>query len=245
MLGSPIALSSPIHPPVTGNRILTSPVVGEFKGWFSNLFNWKNASAQGGVLYSNDDIFQTRTDVGRILENLGIILTYSSTDYQPSDQVDVIFCRVDQPITDPASGIQLKSVRFRLEFRAAPGPSDGGGEEHSYPSIASQTQNASSLVTPSIASGSRPRTSLLMGRSNTQQGHIISPLPLSKWDFPPGCLCAIALVHEKGSMSTFRAVWRRLKQEYGDASTAYPCFSPAFPNTPYTEAHPSQRSAAI
>jgi hypothetical protein len=36
-------------------------------------------------------------------------------------------------------------------------------------------------------------------------------------------------------MSTFRAVWRRLKDEYGDASTAYPCFSPAIPNTPLAE----------
>ncbi|PPR00755.1 hypothetical protein CVT24_000780 [Panaeolus cyanescens] len=248
MLGSPIALNSPIHPPASANRILTSPVVGEFKGWFSNLFNWKSSNAQGGVLYSTDDIYRTRTDVGRTLENLGIILTYSSSDYPLSDQVDVIFCRVDQPIIDPTSGMQLKGVKFRVEFRASPGPSNAAsvsGEEQSYPSIASQAQQASTLVTPSTASGSRPRTSLLIGRSTAQQGSIPSPMALSKWEFPPGYLCAIALVHEKGSVSTFRAVWRRLKQEYGDASTAYPCFSPAFPNTPYTEAHPSQRSAAI
>ena len=242
MLGSPIALSSPVHPPPSG-RLLTSPVVGEFKGWFSNLFNWKNSNGQGGILYSVDNIHRTRSNVAGLLENLGIT-TSNSTAAEPSlaEQIEILICRLDQPCVDPATGISLKNVRFRVEFRASSGLSDPqslmspSGEEGSYILATPVVPNSSQLATPNLGSSSRPRASILLGRTSSASSSFPSSAGSAKWDFPPGCLCAIALVHEKGSMSTFRAVWRKLKDEYS-ASTAYPCFSPAIPNTPYTENH--------
>ncbi|KAF8190468.1 Pkinase-domain-containing protein [Pholiota molesta] len=240
ILGSPIALASPLHhPPSSANRILASPVVGEFKGWFSNLFNWKHSNGHGGVLYSNDDITHTRANVARLLENAGITLANTPTE--------IIFCRIDQPIVDPATGASMKSVRFRVEFRASPGggpsePSPVAGtpisEESPHFLAAPPPANAGLLATPNPANAAaRTRTSILLGRgASAHAAALPSPSVLARWEFPPGCACALAVVHEKGSVSTFKAVWRRLKEEYGEAGTAaYPCFSPAMPNTPYAE----------
>ena len=240
MLGSPIALSSPVHHSATSSsRILTSPVVGEFKGWFSNLFNWKPQSSQGGVLYSVDDLQQTRLNIARLLEGIGINLGHSAADNLQPELFDVLLCRIDHPTTDPVNGTTLKSVRFRVEFKAAPGPSDSQlpvtYNRDDNPSFLTAAGNPSSANT---SNSSRPRASVLLGRS----APLVSPVALAKWDFPSGCLCAIALVYEKGSMSTFRAVWRHLKAEYGDASTAYSCLSPAILNTPgpLSDSHPQK-----
>ena len=244
MLSSPIALSSPVHHSATSSsRVLTSPVVGEFKGWFSNLFNWKPSSSQGGVLYSVDDLQQTKLNIARLLEGIGINLGHSAADNLHPELFDVLLCRIDQPTTDPVNGITLKNVRFRVEFRAGPGPSDSQlpatKKDDSY-FLAAPAGNPNQLATSSANAGnsSRPRASILLGRSTP----LVSPVALAKWDFPPGCLCAIALVYEKGSMSTFRAIWRQLKNEYGDASTAYPCFSPAILDTPgpFSDSHPQK-----
>ena len=223
------------HSATNSSKILTSPVVGEFKGWFSNLFNWKSQGSQGGVLYSVDGLQQTKLDIARLLEGIGINLGHSAADNLQPELFDVLLCRIDQPTTDPVNGITLKNVRFRVEFKAAPGPSDS-----QLPATHNRDGNAYFLATvgnPSSANpgnSSRPRASVL-GRS----APLVSPVALAKWDFPPGCLCAIALVYEKGSMSTFRVVWRQLKAEYGDAST---CFSPAILNTPgpFSDSHPQK-----
>jgi len=246
MLGSPIVLSSPVHQSATSSsRILTSPVVGEFKGWFSNLFNWKQSSSQGGVLYSVDDLQQTRLNIARLLEGIGINLGHSGADHLQPELSNVLLCRVDQTTTDPVNGITLKSVRFRVEFKAGPGPSDSqmpvthNRDDNSYFLTApAGNPNQSTAISASAGNFSRPRASVLLGRSIP----LVSPGAFAKWDFPPGCLCAIALIYEKGSMSTFRAIWRQMKAEYGDASNAYPCFSPAMLNTPgpFSESHPKK-----
>ena len=247
MLGSPIALSSPVHHGApSSSKILTSPVVGEIKGWFSNLFNWKSSSSQGGVLYSVDNLQQTKLNIARLLEGIGINLGHSAADNLHPDLSDVLLCRIDQPTTNPLNGITLKGVRFRVEFNAGPGPSDSkisgthNRDDNPY-FLAAPAGNSNQLVTSSTNTGnsSRPRASVLLGRSTPLMTPLVSPAALARWDFPPGCLCAIALVYEKGSMSTFRAVWRQLKAEYGDASTAYPCFSPAILSTPgpFSDSH--------
>jgi hypothetical protein len=223
------------HSATSSSRILTSPVVGEFKGWFSNLFNWKSQSSQGGVLYSVDGLQQTKLDIARLLEGIGINLGHSAADNLQPELFDVLLCRIDQPTTDPVNGITLKSVRFRVDLKAAPGPSDSQllatHNKDDDPYFLTAAGNPSSANT---GNSSRPRVSVL-GRS----APLVSPVALAKWDFPPGCLCAIALVYEKGSMSTFRAVWRQLKAEYGDTST---CFSPAILNTPgpFSDSHPQK-----
>ena len=223
------------HSATSSSKILTSPVVGEFKGWFSNLFNWKSQSSHGGVLYSVDSLQQTKLDIARLLEGIGINLGHSAADNLQPELFDVLLCRVDQPTTDPVNGITLKSVRFRVEFKAAPGPSDSQQlathNKDDNPIFLAAASNPGSTNT---GNSSRPRASVL-GRS----APLVSPVALAKWDFPPGCLCAIALVYEKGSMSTFRTVWRQLKAEYGDTST---CFSPAILNTPgpFSDSHPQK-----
>lgn len=233
----------------SSSRILTSPVVGEFKGWFSNLFNWKPSSSQGGILYSVDDLQQTRLNVARLLEGTGINLGHSSADHLHPELSNVLLCRIDHPTTDPVNGITLKNVRFRVEFKAGPGPSDSQipathDRDDDLNVLPVSVGNPNQLVPSSVnvGSSSRPRASVLLGRSAPLMTPLVSPVAPAKLDFPPGCLCAIALIYEKGSMSTFRAVWRQLKAEYGDASTAYPCFSPAILNTPgpFSESHPQK-----
>lgn len=257
ILGSPITISSPIHPPLGATRIMASPV-GDFKGWFSNLFNWKNSNSGGGVIYSPDNVRQTQARVVRILEGMGIIVSSQvHSDHQHrTGYGEVLCCRLEHSNIDVASGLALKQVRFRVEFRDGTSESQGTmspiGEENPYfsapfrqmanPTIHSpvtpdQPVSASGLVT------FRPRSSFLLGgRSFTTGTPLPSPALLSgstKGDpgFPPGCLCAMALVHEKGSITTFRHVWKRLKEEYGDPASGYPCFSPTIPNTPYAEAY--------
>ncbi len=255
MLGSPITVSSPIHPPLSATRIMT-PVVGDFKGWFSNLFNWKNSNSNG-IIYSPDGVQQTQTDVVRILEGMGIIV--SSGQPQSGHQHrtgygEVLCCRLEHSHVDVASGLAFKQVRFRVEFRDGTPEPQGtmppiGEENSSFSAPFRQVANLSAVnspVTPNqpvSASGLvtfRPRTSLLLGgRSFTTGTPLPSPALLSgsKGDtsFPPGCLCAMALIHEKGSITTFRHVWKKLKEEYGDPANGYPCFSPTIPNTPHIE----------
>lgn len=259
MLGSPIALSSPVHyyphQPSGGNRILASPVVGEFKGWFSNLFNWKHWSTHGGLLYSADDMQRTRANVTRVLETLGVTLTSTLGETSPQDQTDVLFCRVDHPTVDRETGLALKVVRFRVEFRMpsepahqvltaqSPDTDDGTGPGPYF--LIAPPPTPSLLITPTSAmgSGSRPRPSLLGRASFSQAGTAHGSMgPVNaRWEFPPGCMCAVALVHEKGSMSTFKTVWRRLKEECssglgadaGGAANGF--FSPVMPGTPFVD----------
>lgn len=260
MLGSPIALSSPMHyhphAPSSANRILASPVVGEFKGWFSNLFNWKHSAAHGGLLYSADDIPRTRATVIRVLDSLGVAHTNTSSEPALHEHGDILFCRVDHPTADRETGLALKVVRFRVEFRApsehaGTTPDDGAAASSPY-FHSTQPATPSLLSTPTTAtgSGSRPRASILLGRASSQstagnaQGGPAANAN-GRWELPPGCACAVALVHEKGSMSTFKTVWRLLKEECaggpGDTGPgtaggqAYAFFSPVMPGTPFAE----------
>ena len=263
LLGSPIALSSPISPPSTANKTSASPVVGEFKGWFSNLFNWRQSNPSVAIIYSPDDAQRTRSNVSRILEEAGVVVsnTQLPADHHPHkvEQGDSLICRVDHPIVDATTGFPLKSVRFRVEFRTGPGVEPQPTmqsiiEENTcfVPSLkqVSNISAANSPVTPvnpvptSGLAASRPRTSFLLGgRSSSHGTPLPSPALLSGFskgesNFPPGCSCAMALIYEKGSITTFKHVWRKVKEEYGDlGNAAYPCLSPAVPNTPYLEVY--------
>ncbi|KAF7983429.1 hypothetical protein HWV62_21679 [Athelia sp. TMB] len=79
-----------------------SPAVGEFKGWFANLFNWK---AQTCVLCSSTGAPATRAEVTRLLERRGVVVAL--------EDGSVLRCRVD----DGAEN--LKSTRFRVELHAS------------------------------------------------------------------------------------------------------------------------------
>lgn len=86
---------------VLGSPILSPPaVVGEFKGWFSNLFSWKPHTQ---VLYASSNVGETHSETARVLTALGIILALED---------GVLRCRTD----DGAEGTR---VRFRVEFTDA------------------------------------------------------------------------------------------------------------------------------
>ncbi|KAJ6595772.1 hypothetical protein DFH09DRAFT_905778 [Mycena vulgaris] len=222
LLASPIILSTATNnpsiadPSATTSR-LTSPVVGEFKGWFSNLFSWKghnshHPSPGTGVIYSPDGLEKTRREVGLLFERLGI---GAAARRMISPQGWRLRCKVEEATPDGAQ-MTLKPVRFRVEFSAAPSARvlSFGPPTHKHNSVPlSPNPNAN------------PPASVVMNKTASSSA------------FPPGCLSAVVLVHEKGSASTFKNVWKKLKETYGSGATAaYPSLSPAMGAvTPFME----------
>jgi hypothetical protein len=94
---------------------LSTPSGGEFKGWFSNLFNWR---AQSYVLYSFESLSYTRDEMTRLLHQCGITIMAAEPPLGT-----VIKCRLED-VHDEASGVVLqKRVCFRVEFSTI-----GGGD---------------------------------------------------------------------------------------------------------------------
>lgn len=218
---------------------MSSPAVGEVKGWFSNLFNWKahHSNGQGGILYSADDVFRTRIDVGRQLEALGVNVDgngYGAENTNHPNYLAALKCKVDDLNPDAITNMHLKPVKFRVEF-ACP--------THSPRAIFSPTLNMHHLTspnpniplidTPNPSINPKSVTNIFATRHGVPN---LSPNPSSGIAFPPGSASAIILVHEKGSASTFRIVWRRLKDVYGSIeSAAYPVLSPTMASSPMVE----------
>ncbi|KAJ7686665.1 hypothetical protein B0H17DRAFT_1071469 [Mycena rosella] len=243
LLASPITLSTATnnHPitDATTSR-LTSPAVGEFKGWFSNLFSWKGHShhAGTGVIYSPDGLEKTRREVGLLFERLGIVVEgcgFSFAEGTGNGEDDftagmALRCRVEELSMDGGQ-MALKPVKFRVEFSAAPSThvlsfAPPSHKHHSAPLSPNPGANPPS---PCLAS---PFDVLPKNRASVSANRTAS----SSSAFPPGCLSAIVLVHEKGSASTFKNVWKRLKETYGSGATAaYPSLSPAMGATPFME----------
>jgi hypothetical protein len=216
--------------------LLTSPVVGEFKGWVSSLFSWKNHThGQGGVLYSSDDVSKTRADIGRLLERLGISVEGGGFNRGMglSDCAGPLKCRMEETTGDSGTIPNLKPVRFRVEFSFT-SPSCNqpltSPKQDSY-FLAAPSENPY-FYTAAAKGGPRPRTSVLINKPGQ-----ITPVssPNLGIEFPPGCATAVVFIHEKGSASSFRVVWRRLKEIYADGSTTFSICSPAITNTPLTE----------
>ncbi|KAG1898528.1 kinase-like domain-containing protein [Suillus fuscotomentosus] len=175
ILGSPLQIPSPVMP-----SILASPV-GEVKGWFSNLFNWK---AHTYVLCSTDTLYATRNEAVRILEHFGVIVGLEETDGH-----GVLRCRMNDLMDTMSGSVIQKPVRFRVEF-------------------SSSSSSSSSPRSPTPAS---PRLPMY---------HASGPMsPTFRYGFGKpslgsGFTCAILLVQEKGSLSSFRMVCRRLREEW-------------------------------
>ncbi|KAJ7634797.1 Pkinase-domain-containing protein [Roridomyces roridus] len=245
LLASPITTANNhlVPDPNATTSRLTSPVVGEFKGWFSNLFNWKsNGSNQPspgtGVIYSPDGLEKTRREVGLLCERLGIVVegsgfSFAESALSPDDDGMALRCKVEENSVDGAPMV-LKPVRFRVEFSAAPCAQVSTYQDappnhkhhstpHNYPS-----SSLNALLAAPLDGPLKNRASSLMNRNISASSA-----------FPPGCLSAIVMVHEKGSASTFKNVWKRLKETYASgngASHGYPSMSPAVGFvTPYME----------
>ncbi|PCH35209.1 hypothetical protein WOLCODRAFT_107140 [Wolfiporia cocos MD-104 SS10] len=106
MIGSP----GPMSPP---SSVIGSPVVGEFKGWFSNLFHWR---VQSYLLYSVLDVFTTRNETERLLGRFGIV-----SALEENDGWHVLKCRTDDSPMQDGPAVMQKQVRFRIEFSALNG----------------------------------------------------------------------------------------------------------------------------
>lgn len=165
-IGSPTAMSPP------SSTLIGSPAVGEFKGWFSNLFHWK---VQSYLLYSNDDVTTSRNEVVRLLDALGVAILEDS-------QWGVLKCRVDD-MFEGTSQLQ-KQMRFRIEFSSITGYVQGGTPRLS--------QNPMSPPMNSV--------SAIRSRSHFDKIH--------------GFESVVALILEKGSLTTFKNVFHRVKAEW-------------------------------
>lgn len=184
-MGSPNPSGSPAL------AILASPVVGEFKGWFSNLFNWK---AQTYVLCSTDNIFTTRTETTRLLEQFGVIVAL-----EDADGLGQLRCRVDDIIDAPTGYIIQKQTRFRVELHSAP----GGASPHANGTVSFVPSQQNTIT-----------------HQHNPTRHSINKYMVN------GSQCAIVLVLEKGAVSTFRAVCRRLREEWTLDALRSPIVSP-------------------
>ncbi|KAF7794777.1 hypothetical protein EIP86_005915 [Pleurotus ostreatoroseus] len=181
-IGSPTLMS-----PQTSS-LLGSPAVGEFKGWFSNLFHWK---VQSYLLYSTDDVVATRTEALRLLDAFGVAVL--------EDQWGVIKCRVDDAYDGAA--LVLKQMRFRVEIT---------------PVAASAC--APSGTTPRLAQSYNQSQNQHQGQHqhpmSPQAGSISALRSRSQFERIQGYETVIALVLEKGSVATFKQVHQRLKGEW-------------------------------
>jgi hypothetical protein len=111
-----VSQGAPLTAPLLVPTPLASPVVGEFKGWFSNLFHWK----QQHVLYSSSDIASTRDEAARLLEQCGVGLVGEDIGGRL-----VLRCCLDD-----AHAQAQRGVRFRIEFSALGAAQAAAGSFH-------------------------------------------------------------------------------------------------------------------
>lgn len=203
-------------------------------------------------MYSTDDVNKTRADVGRQLEEFGVIVEGTGFTYHgghgSGGNVPIgltLKCRVDEARVDPLANLALKPLRFRVEFSDS---SFGGAASapHCQSHILAQNlnsddhkrhgpMNAAFLAAPHTnANVGRARASILMNKNIYQPSSPYIDPNAGDVILSPQYLSAVVLVHEKGSMTTFKAIWRKVKEVCGDAS-APACLSPTIGATPVVE----------
>lgn len=117
---------------------LGTPVVSEFRGWFTNLFNWK---AQTLSLNSRENCLSTRDESAKILSKFGVIC-----GLEDIEGWGILRCKLEEVlgtphalgsrsgsdrVADSAGNTLLRPVRFRIEFTPAV-----GGNASRYVSVA-------------------------------------------------------------------------------------------------------------
>ena len=191
-VGSPTQTTPPGVP-----SILSSPV-GEFKGWFSNLFNWR---AHTYVLCSTNNLAATHAEAIRILEQLGVTIALEDPDGMHGPAA-VLRCRTNEVVDGATGAVVQKHVRFRVEF-----------------SVGSTLFGAPTTSAGTTLVGTGPSVGTHMVGTPASPPGVSSPLmsprhALGKQAMAAGYACAIMLVQEKGSLSTFRMVCRWLREEW-------------------------------
>ncbi|KAK0203514.1 Pkinase-domain-containing protein [Desarmillaria ectypa] len=239
ILPSPVALSPPLSSVHTHSRLLTSPVVGEFKGWFSNLFSWKHQGAHSQssswILYSTDDSAKTCDGVKRALEGMGVVVDSPGSTVLPgssgTSEPTFLRCRLDE--SNCGELANMKPVRFKVWFS----PSSTPNLAVPNSPLMSPTSNLLSAPPPPVVLA-RGRASVFVNKS-PQVLPLTIPNPCTSSSASRACVSMISLIQERGSATTFRAIWRRLKDVYSEGSIAADCFSPVMVSTPVVEGSPT------
>ncbi|KAF5368655.1 hypothetical protein D9757_010219 [Collybiopsis confluens] len=243
-LGSPIALSPLINGGSSTKEGLRSPVVGEFKGWLSNLFSWSGKISGNSIMYSTDDVGKTRRDLVQLFSSLGVVVEAMSAEPGVDrHQCQPLHCRVEEWSMDAVAHLGMKPVKFRIELVAIGDEAGAGGLLPTSP-VTPSLGGPQHLfaATTTAAPGSRGRSSTLGAIDPNSPQILLSPLP-SPNNFLPlpghGYKSAMIVIQEKGSTSTFKAIWKKLKDVYdcgyAESSTGYSNFSPVMTSTPFIE----------
>ncbi|KAJ3908770.1 kinase-like domain-containing protein [Lentinula edodes] len=214
-LGSPIALSPPAMNSTSTKAGLGSPVVGEFKGWLSSLFSWSGKNTSGNyILYSINDVTKTRRDLLHLLASLGVVVEVNLGEPGVEREHSPLRCRTEESPSDALAHLGLKPVKFRIELTSI---GDEGDSGPSPSSPVTPLSNGHHLFPTAGAPGVRGRSSTL--------GSV------------HGFLSALIVIQEKGSTSTFKAIWKKLKDVYDDGcgDTINSNFSPVMTSTPVIE----------
>ena len=148
----------------------------EFKGWFTNLFNWKG---QSYALYSFQDVATTREEMTKALAYAGVIILTSETN--------LVKCRLDEAYDDITGAVVQKQVRFRVEF--GPCTTQSHFSTHSGGGDTLAVSPTPKLLTPRLMSTP------------------MSPIPSSG-----GHTSMVTLVLERGAVSTFKAMYLRVRE---------------------------------
>ena len=107
-LAPALDLRNASHRQSVASPLLSPPLStagSEFKGWFTNLFNWKG---QSYALYSLEDVATTREEMTKALAHAGVTILTSETN--------LVKCRLDEVYGEVTGAIVQKQMRFRVEF---------------------------------------------------------------------------------------------------------------------------------
>ncbi|KAK8869825.1 hypothetical protein IAR55_000393 [Kwoniella newhampshirensis] len=194
--GSPYLSTPPLGSSAPASPLLLGQSNEVKQSWFSNLFSWKPATF---TLISADDCASSRAECIKLLESFG-----ASVIVEDADGWGVLKCRVDE-IRD-VSGLTIpKSVRFRIEF---------------LPHTTWTTTTPLPSPNPNLIIVSQPYSpTISTGNGN---GNVV-PVPGS----PGGRIMttSMTMVQEKGALSSFKAVYGRIRAEWRLDSLKSPAIS--------------------
>ncbi|EIW78368.1 hypothetical protein CONPUDRAFT_83800 [Coniophora puteana RWD-64-598 SS2] len=224
---------TPMSPPGTssstrdgaGSGLLGAPV-GEVRGWFASLFHWRSHSFTLGSIGSP---LATRVEAIRVLHTLG-------ADVRPDAHSDALSAT---GILRCAVG----DVRFRAEVieRGGPGNETPSAASTTYYTPSGGIAYAPTPMPvptpmPTPNANYSMSTTPLIAQSPTHATYTPGPTPTPSLNasaaaFTPALgqragaslakvladdthMCALVLVHEKGPVSGFRTVCKRLREEW-------------------------------
>ncbi|KAI5996299.1 hypothetical protein EDD15DRAFT_2365126 [Pisolithus albus] len=176
---------------------LSSPV-GEVRSWLSHLFNRKPHTY---VLYSTASFCATRNRTILALERLGVTVgpPESSPRRQGCGITSIVQCRMSVGVKCSGSAVVQKYIRFRVEISLSP-----NALQMPHESLSSSPHPLNDVCTEV----GRPFGDVLWPKLTS----FTPPHPRSRATSAAerDYSCAVVLVQEKGSVSAFKTMCRRL-----------------------------------